>query len=225
MEALEAIRRRRMHRALLDEPLEDAAVAAILDAALAAPTAGYTQAVELLVAQEATSRASILDAITTPAWRRAHPRFLRLYYAPLVVAVAVDPAAYLARYAEQDKLDRGLAHEDAWPVPYWWVDAGCAVEGLLIAVSALGLGARLLGVFRGEDQLRSLAGATATTRFVAVVVIGRPAAEAPAGSAATRARRPARARLHPLDLSAQRTSELVGKLRDTRPGGNRGWLP
>jgi nitroreductase len=36
VEALEAIRRRRMHRALLDEPLEDAAVAAILDAALAA---------------------------------------------------------------------------------------------------------------------------------------------------------------------------------------------
>ena len=61
------------------------------------------------------------------------------------------PTAYVARYAESDKADPALgegAHR--WPVPYWFGDAAFGVMSVLLGAVDAGLGACLLGAFRGN---------------------------------------------------------------------------
>src|SRR3712207_8478288 len=65
--------------------------------------------------------------------------------APLLVVPLSHKAAYLDRYAEQDKgwTDRDEAR---WPVPYWHVDAGFAALLVLLTAVDEGLGACFFGV-------------------------------------------------------------------------------
>jgi len=212
MDALEAIRRRHMHRALSAEVVDPAAVARIAEAALRAPSAGHTQAVHLTIATDPEVRRRILATLTTPGWLEARPRFAGLRRAPVLVVLGVDPEAYAVRYREPDKAPSGLGHLDAWPVPYWWVDAGCALEGLLVAATAEGLGAAVLGTFRGEAELIRLAGMPATARVAATVALGHPLPEAPGGSAKGRPRRPTQERVVTLDPGAQDIADLLGRL-------------
>ena len=65
--------------------------------------------------------------------------------APLVVVPMCSPSVYTSRYSEPDKIAFGLDHEDAWPVPYWTVDAAFATMILLLGVVDEGLGALFFG--------------------------------------------------------------------------------
>ena len=59
--------------------------------------------------------------------------------------------AYVDRYAEPDKAASGLGGDaGAWPVPYWHVDAGMAVQTLLLGAVDAGLGACFFGLFDHE---------------------------------------------------------------------------
>ena len=82
----------------------------------------------------------------------------------MVVIPVVDPAAYSARYAEGDKVATGLGEGvDAWSVPYWWVDGGMAVHGLLLAAVDAGLGALFFGLFAHERAVLAALGVPAGT--------------------------------------------------------------
>jgi nitroreductase len=73
--------------------------------------------------------------------------------------------AYVTRYAEPDKAAGGSvggpnlgSQAGEWPVPYWIGDAAFAVMTVLLCAVDAGLGACVLGNFRGETELaRSLA--------------------------------------------------------------------
>ena len=74
----------------------------------------------------------------------------------MVIVPLVEPEAYPRRYAEDDKAATGLgAGPDAWPVPYWWVDGGMAVQTLLLGAVDAGLGALFYGLF--DDEAAALA--------------------------------------------------------------------
>lgn len=182
-ELARVVRSRRMVRAFTGERVPDALLDDVLDLARRAPSAGNTQPWDLLVLRaEAVER---YWATTLPAPEaRARFRWRGLLAAPVLVVPYVRPAAYVERYAEDDKVATGRgAGEAAWPVPYWWVDGGAAVQNLLLACTAAGLGACLFGQFECEAAVRRAFGVPDDRRAVGTVALGWPAPDEPGRSA------------------------------------------
>lgn len=181
----EVLRSRRMVRNLSAEPIADEQLDRVLDAGRRAPSAGKTQALDLVVlAGEGTRR---LWDVTLPD--PSGFRWQGLLQAPVVVLPVVDPQAYPDRYGEPDKARTGLGEgTDAWPVPYWWVDAGMAIENLLLAATAEHLGACFFGLFEHEAAVQLALGIPADRRVVGAVALGHPMADEPGRSAARRRR-------------------------------------
>lgn len=190
MDLTAALRGRRMVRDFTSEPVAPDVVDGLLDDARRAPSAGNAQAVRFLVLDTPTVVDGYWD-ISLPAERRdgfAWPGLLR---APVLVVVLVDPRAYVARYAEDDKRHTGLgAGTEAWPVPYWWVDGGAAVQNLLLGAVGAGLGACLFGLFSAEAPVLGAHGVPDGWRAVGTVALGRPAPEQRPGRSAGRDRAP-----------------------------------
>lgn len=197
MELTDAIRRRRMVRAFTDEPLPAGAVEALVDLARRAPSAGHSQG-WAFVALEGTDETARYWDVTLPPERRAGFRWPGLVAAPALVVVLVRPAAWVERYAEEDKARTGLGvGESAWSVPYWWVDAGMAVEHLLLGAVDRGLGACFFGLFGHEAAVLDALGVPTGWRAVGTVALGHPAPESDEpGRSATRGRHPVADVLH-----------------------------
>lgn len=108
-----------------------------------------------------------------------------------------DPDAYVSRYSEPDKVATGLgAGADAWPTPYWTVDASMAVMTLLLAAEERGLGALLFAVFNGEAELRAELGVPPELQLLGAVALGWPADPVAPGRSAPRSRRPPEQIIH-----------------------------
>lgn len=189
MELTDVVRRRRMVRAFTPEPVGPELVDALCDLARRAPSAGNSQAVAFLVLDDpaATDR---YWSTTLSDERRAGFRWPGLVAAPVLVVVATRPGTYVGRYGEPDKAGTGLGNAaEAWPVPYWWVDAGAAVEHLLLGAVDAGLGACLFGLFEHETAVAEAFGVPDDWRLVGTVALGHPAPDEP-GRSASRPRRP-----------------------------------
>jgi nitroreductase len=182
-----ALAARRMARAFEPTPLAAGLLDDLLDQARRAPSAGNTNAVSFVVLEgEATTR---YWDITLPEPRRSTFAWPGLLRAPALVLVVTDPSAYVRRYAEADKASRGLGvHADAWPVPYWFVDAGCVVENLLLLAAEAELGALLFGPFEHESPLCAAFGIVDGRRIVGVVALGHAADEQRPSRSAARGR-------------------------------------
>ncbi len=181
-ELARTIRARHMVRAFTDETLDDALVEQLLDLCRRAPSAGNSQPLSFLVL-----RGDDVDRYWTTtmpdAQARTSFRWQGLLRAPVLVVPYVRPAAYTDRYAEADKVATGLgAGVDAWPVPYWWVDGGAAVQNLLLAATAAGLGACFFGQFGREADVRSAFGVPDDQRALGTVALGWPAPDEPGRS-------------------------------------------
>jgi nitroreductase len=164
-----------MVRAFTGDAVDPAVLDGLLDAARRAPSAGHTQAVGFLVLDTPAAVAGYWD-LTLPVERR--------------VVVLVDPEAYPARYREPDKAATGLGEgTGAWPVPYWWVDAGAAVQTLLLGLVDAGLGGCLFGLFAHEAAVLEAHGVPPGWRAVGTVALGHPAPDGP-GRSASRPRPP-----------------------------------
>ncbi|HYZ98807.1 MAG TPA: nitroreductase family protein [Acidimicrobiales bacterium] len=188
MELGDAIRRRRMVRAFDGRPVDPALVDRLIDDARRAPSAGNTQPWAFVVL-EGDQTAALWD-VTLPAERRGAFRRPGLLDAPVVVLPLVSPDAYLERYREPDKQSAGLGTgPDAWPVPYWWVDGGMAVQTLLLAATDAGLGALFFGLFEHERAVLDRLGVPAGWRALGAVALGWPAPDEP-GRSAGRSRPP-----------------------------------
>jgi len=172
-----------MVRAFSDQPVEPATVDALIDLARRAPSAGNAQGLAYLSLSGLPETATYWDA-TLPSERRASFTWRGLLGAPVLVVVLVRPAAWLERYSEPDKAATGLgADASAWPVPYWWVDAGMAVEHLLLGAVDAGLGACFFGVFDHERTLLDSLGVPTGWRAVGTVALGHPVPDVPGRSA------------------------------------------
>lgn len=181
MELSDVVRRRRMTRAFERRPVAPELVDELIDLARRAPSAGNTQPWAFVVLEgEQTAR---LWDVTLPPERRHGFRWSRLLDAPVVVVPVVDPGAYADRYAEPDKRATGLgAGVDAWPVPYWWVDGGMAVHGLLLAAVDAGLGVLFYGLFEHEEAALAALDVPPGWRALGAVALGWPAPDEPGRS-------------------------------------------
>jgi nitroreductase len=80
---------------------------------------------------------------------------------------------------------------DAWPVPYWTVDASFAVMTLLLACTDQGLGSLFFAVFSGADKLRTRLGVPDHLQLLGAIAVGYPVAGERKGRSAGRPRRSA----------------------------------
>jgi len=175
MELHEAILRRAMVRSFAADPIGPALVDDLVRSALRAPTAGNTGGTAWIVLQGNAQTSTYWDATTDAAWRATSPRWTGLRRAPVVLLAYASAGAYIHRYAEPDKAASGLGSgETAWPVPYWTGDAAFGVMTVLLAAVDAGLGACLLGNFRGEGSLARALGVPGEWRLFCAVALGRP---------------------------------------------------
>ncbi|UOY02866.1 nitroreductase family protein [Blastococcus sp. PRF04-17] len=144
MEFSEVVRRRRMVRDYdPDRPVPPEVRERLLEHAIRAPSAGFSQGWAFLVLEDAGDR-ECYWAATAPDGP-PDPWLRRMSRAPLLIVPLSNKSAYLDRYAEPDKGWTGR-DEARWPVPYWDVDAGMAALLVLLTAVDEGLGACFFGV-------------------------------------------------------------------------------
>ena len=163
-----------MVRHFTNDRLDDDVVERIVGSGLRAPSAGYSQGSSLLVlrSEEARQRLRATYSGTDGGW--SPPVVAGVFNAPLFIVVLTSQDVYLDRYAESDKA-RSDVQGAEWPVPYWYVDAGCVAMLLLLSAIDEGLGALLFGM-RAEDipTFRREFDVPDTIDFVGCVAIGHP---------------------------------------------------
>ncbi len=176
MELHEVIRRRAMVRSFSTDPVDPAALDWILLDALRSPTAGNTGGTAWVVLEGPEQTAQYFHATTDEEWRaRNSDRMAGLARAPVVLLAYASPGAYVSRYAEPDKAASGLGDGvEEWPIPYWYGDAAFGVMSVLLGAVDTGLGACVLGTFRGEAELASRLGVPSGWRLFCAVALGTP---------------------------------------------------
>jgi nitroreductase len=169
----DVVARQRAHRRFTDEPVDDATVERMLEAAVRAPNAENRQPWVFLVVREPALRGALGDLMAR-AWdgggkqwseSRISARFLAdvesgmhggFAGAPVMIVVGAD----LTRTAEP------TVASSVFP----------AIQNLLLAAGALGLGSALTTIATGfAAELRELLSLPETVRVVAIVPIGHPA--------------------------------------------------
>ncbi|MBN1261068.1 MAG: nitroreductase family protein [Anaerolineae bacterium] len=152
MDALENIMTRRSIRRYQDELISEDIVTQLLQAAMAAPSAGNQQPWHFVVIDDR----ALLDAIP-----EFHPYAQMLREAPLAIMICADL---------QNERHSG----------YWVQDCSAATQNLLLAAHALGLGAVWLGCYPREDRIAGLQNLFKLPESIVplcVVSIGHPAEE------------------------------------------------
>jgi nitroreductase len=195
VEFADVVRRRRMVRDYdPDRPVPPEVRERLLEHAIRAPSAGFSQGWAFLVLETVEERSRFWTATTdggTPDnW------LTRMRRAPLLIVPMSDKSAYLERYAEPDKgwTDRD---ETRWPVPYWDVDAGMAALLLLLTAVDDGLGACFFGIpAERVAAFRAEFGVPDRFRPVGCVSVGYPGPDDRRSPSLRRGRRPVEEVVH-----------------------------
>jgi len=173
-------------RAVPNETLER-----ILDNALHAPSAGFSQGWAFLVLQ-GDDKKRFHDVTFAD---RVDFRFDGTFKAPVLIVCLSHKDAYLDRYSEADKgwTDRDEAR---WPAPYWDIDTGFAALLMLLTSVDAGLGAVFFGINPGRIQdFRDEFGVPDAYAPIGAIALGYPAPDSPSPSL-KRGRRPAEEVVH-----------------------------
>jgi nitroreductase len=198
LEFADVVRGRRMSRAFSSQPVDSELISQIVDLASRAPSAGKTQGWHALIITSSDTAKFWDDTLAVE--KRESFRWKQLLDAPVIALVFADPLAYVERYSEDDKAHTGLgASTEAWPTPYWTVDASFAAMTMLLAAEDAGLGALFFAVFSGEQQLRARLHVPEAMQLIGAIALGWPVARdakiensnASKGASANRARRSA----------------------------------
>ncbi|MCA9973947.1 MAG: nitroreductase family protein [Anaerolineales bacterium] len=192
MEFEALVKKRRMVRNFAPQPVDPAALDRVLDAARRGPSAGYTQGQDFVVVTDPETRLAVARLCHQEGYVAAgFDPFVS--NAPVLVIPCTTENAYHRRYQEPDKVDDD-GQEIEWPVPYWFMDVGCAVMLLLLAVVNEGLAAGFVGSHR-LPELKALLDIPAEVSPVGVIPIGHPAPDKRSPSL-QRGRRPTREVVH-----------------------------
>lgn len=154
MDAMEALLTRRAVRAFTAAPVDEETVTAILSAAMHAPSACNQQPWHFIVVNDRAR----LDAIAA-----VHPHAQMLKQAPLAVVVCADRSI------------------ETCP-GNWAIDCSAAMENLLLAAHALGLGGVWVGIYPMEDRVKeisSLLGLPGYITPLCLAAVGHPAEPLP----------------------------------------------
>ncbi len=148
---LDWIKARRSIRSYTMDPIDDAQIQALLEAAMAAPSASNRQPWEFVIVRDAGMRQAL---------SQVHPWAGMAARAPAVVVVCGRP-----------EVSR-----------HWIEDCSAATQNLLLAVTALGLGAVWVAVYPDPERqaaVRSVLGIPESLQVLCIVPLGRPAESKP----------------------------------------------
>ena len=143
---------RRSIRKYTDAPVSDEALKLALEAAMAAPSARHCDPWHFIIVREQTDRDALADAL---------PDGQMLRHAPAGIIVCGDLAA---------------AHRN--PLSYLLQDVSAAIQNLLLALHAQGLGAVWLGIHPNDDRIQAVKTAFKLPEQivpVSAIALGHPA--------------------------------------------------
>jgi FMN reductase [NAD(P)H] len=188
VELRDILRRRRMHRAFLPDPLPREQIERVAHVIRHAPSGGFSQGGSIVVVTEEELRHAIARAFGDEHYSTDGRNFIA--DAPVHMVISANETLYHARYTEADKLQATGGIEVTWPVPYWFVDAGALMMLVLAAAIDEGLASAFVG---HPDQKRifdELLGLPEEVVPIGLALIGKPAASPPLGSRLRSRRRP-----------------------------------
>ncbi|HUG14213.1 MAG TPA: nitroreductase family protein [Thermomicrobiales bacterium] len=180
MEFADVVRKRRMVRHFKPDPVDYAAIERAMRAAQRAPSAGYTQGQSFIIVTDAATRREVARTCGEDEHYEQAFGHRWISEAPVQAIACVSEAAYHRRYQEADKLLED-GSEIEWPVPFWYIDIGCSVMALLLAVVNEGLAAGYAGI-PDTPALKQLLGIPAEVTPVGVIPIGHADQDVPSPS-------------------------------------------
>jgi nitroreductase len=179
MEFRDVVLKRRMVRNFDDKSIDPGLIERILDLSRHAPSAGFTQGQSFIVVTDPEKRKEIARTCEEDEYvKRGFAPFISR--APVLLVPCTSEAAYHRRYREADKVNED-GSEIHWPVPYWFMDIGCAVMIALLAAIDEGLVAAFAGS-KDLDRLRALLDIPAEVTPVGVIALGYRAPDVPSPS-------------------------------------------
>jgi nitroreductase len=179
MEFQDVVRRRRMVRAFTAEPVDPAVVASLLDLARHAPSAGYTQGQSFITVTRPDLKQALAN-LCGEAEYTASGFAPFISGAPVLIVPCTSELAYHRRYQEADKVNPD-GSEIIWPVPYWFMDIGCAAMLLMLAAVDAGLATAFAGA-HDLAGVRALLGIPAEVTPMGVIALGHAAPDKPSPS-------------------------------------------
>jgi nitroreductase len=168
VELKEIVKTRRMVRRYSADPVPDDVLERILWAGRRAPSAGFSQGLDLVVirGREQLERFWMLTAPAANAEEQ-------LREGPTVLILPLpDRETYLQRYSMPDKEPAGMQTADSWPVPYWDLDAAMSVMLMLLCAVDEGLGAIFAGIHSNEREMLHAFGVPPDRRAIGYVGLG-----------------------------------------------------
>jgi len=193
MEFEKVVRKRRMVRNFRPEPVPADATNQLLELALHAPSAGFSQGWAFIVITEGELKKKIGELQGEKDYY-ASSRFHKFVSeAPTLIIACVSEKIYHDRYQEPDKLEED-GTEIEWPTPYWFFDIGCACMLIFLSAVNQGLASAFTGVFR-VHQMKQLLGIPNHFHPVGVISIGYGAEDTKSPSL-KRGRRPIKEVIH-----------------------------
>jgi nitroreductase len=179
MELKDAILKRRMVRNFADKPVPPEIIERIVDLTRHAPSAGFTQGQSFIVVTQPELRKAIADTCQEEEYvKGGFDPFISK--APVLLIPCTSELAYHRRYQETDKVNED-GTEIVWPVPYWFMDIGCAVMIALLAALDEGLVTAFVGS-KDLDAMRTLLKMPAEITPVGVIAVGYRAVDVPSPS-------------------------------------------
>jgi len=159
----------RSYRDYTDEPVADADLDAIVEAARRAPTSVNGQAISLVVVRDPARRKRIAEIAGGQAW---------IAKAPVFVCVVIDFAKTAA--ALEILGEKQVIHESVEGFAVGVLDAGIALATISTAARGLGLGTVCIGGIRNDPQaMIDLLGLPPLTFPIVGCVVGHFASEPP----------------------------------------------
>lgn len=179
MEFQDVVLKRRMVRNFADKPVDPAIIDRILELTRHAPSAGFTQGQSFIVVTNPDTKKAVAATCEEEEYvQRGFAPFISK--APVLLIPCTSETAYHRRYQEADKVNAD-GTEIIWPVPYWFLDIGCAIMIALLAAIDEGLVSALVGS-KDLDTLRSLLDIPAEVTPVGVIALGYRAPDVPSPS-------------------------------------------
>jgi len=179
MELKETVLKRRMVRNFADRPINPEIIERIIELTRHAPSAGFTQGQSFIVVTQPQLRKAIADTCEEAEYvKSGFDPFISK--APVLLIPCTSELAYHRRYQEADKVNDD-GSEIVWPVPYWFMDIGCAVMIALLAALDEGLVTAFVGS-KDLETLRSLLKMPAEVTPVGVIAVGYRATDVPSPS-------------------------------------------
>ena len=172
MEVLEAIRTRRSIRKYKSTPVDDKAVQAVLEAGRWAPSWANTQCWRFIVVRDSKIKAEVAEALFKfkgPKGVRENPGTKSINTVPALIVVCAEMGKSGCRPGGEPATEKG---------DWYMFDTALAVQNMVVAAHALGLGTVIIGAF-DAPKVAEILGVPAGYSVVILFPLGVPDEEPP----------------------------------------------